>query len=91
AILGGEFAALTKLNAADLCQQQNLISKMHSKCPKQTSRWLDMGDYCHWLMDHYIQLQSYFSGGNNSSGSGSSGSHSSCSSGNVDIDAVVDD
>ncbi|KAJ2817104.1 hypothetical protein GGI24_005514, partial [Coemansia furcata] len=86
ALFGGEFAGIIKTNASHLHRQQKLIATMKSKCPKDTPRWLALGGYCSWQVDHYYELESYYNGGDivSSGGSGNTGGGNS-GSGNTDI------
>jgi hypothetical protein len=36
--------------------QQNLITDMGSKCPKDTTRWVAFGSILHWLLQNYCRL-----------------------------------
>jgi hypothetical protein len=36
--------------------QQNLITNMGSKCPKDTTRWVAFGSILHWLLQNYRRL-----------------------------------
>jgi hypothetical protein len=36
--------------------QQNLITNMGSKCPKDTTRWVTFGSILHWLLQNYRRL-----------------------------------
>jgi hypothetical protein len=36
--------------------QQNLITDMGSKCPKDTTRWVAFGSIMHWLLQNYRRL-----------------------------------
>ncbi|KAI9917775.1 hypothetical protein PsorP6_012624 [Peronosclerospora sorghi] len=47
--------------AHSLRKQENLIREMGSKCPKMTTRWLALGSWSHWKLQHYEQLNTFFS------------------------------
>ena len=57
----GEFMSLVNKLASNLRKQETLIREMGSKCPKMTTRWLAMGSWSQWQLNHYEELEAFFS------------------------------
>ncbi|KAI9920777.1 hypothetical protein PsorP6_000027 [Peronosclerospora sorghi] len=62
-LLGGEFISIVNKIAHSLHKQENLIREMGSKCPKITTRWISLGSWSQWKLQHYEQLNTFFSSG----------------------------
>jgi hypothetical protein len=61
-LFDGEFMSLVNRIANSLRKQETLIREMGSKCPKMTTRWLAMGSWAQWQLQHYEDLEQFFSG-----------------------------
>ncbi|KAI9908671.1 hypothetical protein PsorP6_003903 [Peronosclerospora sorghi] len=60
-LLGGDFISIVNKIAHSLRKQENLIRGMGSKFPNMTTRWLDLGSWSQWQLQHYEQLNTFFS------------------------------
>ncbi|KAI9906625.1 hypothetical protein PsorP6_016482 [Peronosclerospora sorghi] len=58
---GGEFISIVNKIAHSLRKQENRIREMGNKCPKMTTRWLTPGSWSQWQLQHYEQLNTFFS------------------------------
>jgi len=55
-VLDEAFNKVAHAYSVHLRVQQNLITDMGSKCPKDTTRWVAFGSILHWLIQNYRQL-----------------------------------
>ncbi len=55
-VLDEAFYKVAQAFSVHLCAQQILITKMGSKCPKDTTWWVAFGSILHWLLEHHRQL-----------------------------------
>ncbi|KAI9921252.1 hypothetical protein PsorP6_001825 [Peronosclerospora sorghi] len=60
-LFGGYFISIVNKIAHSLRKQENLIREMGSKCPKMTTRLLALGSWSQWQLQHYEQLNTFFS------------------------------
>ncbi|KAI9921299.1 hypothetical protein PsorP6_002160 [Peronosclerospora sorghi] len=59
--LGGELISTVNKIADSLRKQENLIRERGSKCPKMTTRWIALGSWSQWQLQHNEQLKTFFS------------------------------
>jgi len=55
-VLDQAFYKVAHAYSVHLRVQQNLITDMGSKCPKDTMRWVAFGSILHWLLQNYRRL-----------------------------------
>jgi hypothetical protein len=55
-VLDQAFYKVAHAYSVHLRVQQNLITNMGSKCPKDTTRWVAFGSILHWFLQNYRQL-----------------------------------
>jgi hypothetical protein len=55
-VLDQAFCKVAHAYSVHLRVQQNLITDMGSKCPKDTTRWVAFGSILHWLLQNYRRL-----------------------------------
>jgi hypothetical protein len=55
-VLDEAFYKITHAFSVHLCAQQILITKMGSKCLKDTTRWVAFDSILRWLLEHCHQL-----------------------------------
>jgi hypothetical protein len=55
-VLDQAFYKVAHAYSVHLRVQQNLITDMGSKCPKDTTRWVAFGSILHWLLQNYRRL-----------------------------------
>ncbi|KAI9923243.1 hypothetical protein PsorP6_001465 [Peronosclerospora sorghi] len=58
-LLGGEFISIVNKISHSLRKQENLIREMVSKCPKMTTRWLALGSWSRWQLQHYKKIEHF--------------------------------
>jgi hypothetical protein len=56
---GGDFYSIAHAFSVYLRTQQNLITDMGSKCPKDTTRWLQLGNMLKWKLEKRRRLMQH--------------------------------
>ncbi len=61
-MFNGEFWIVANTIAVCLRKQEILMTDMGTTCPKMTTRWMAIGNYCKWHMHHRVKLIEFFNG-----------------------------